>query len=186
MDFLFAFILVMGFSGLLFAVTITLTTVEITQYITYASARNYMTSHLDIDDQQDTAENKFNQLVAHPVVAPLFAGGWFELGQHTVGINGEYQTNAIEQYLFRGTWVDLTAHMLDFNIPFFGSTASDETKDGGFRTTIGSYLGIEPSVNQCVDFTRKRWEWLSQMTPYNSSLVTYEPRKYRTITDNGC
>ena len=40
-DFLFSLVLVLGFSALLFIMTFTLLVAEVTQYITYAAARNY-------------------------------------------------------------------------------------------------------------------------------------------------
>lgn len=188
LDFLFAFVLVMGLAGLLFSVTITLTTVEITQYMTYASARNYLVSHKSEDKQRELASEKFAQLFSHPVVLPLFSNGWFKLDIPFVGINNDYQTHPIETYLFRGTNVSLTANMLDFNIPFFGSTSSDKTEDGGFRTTVGSYLGMEVPIDNCVQFTQFRWTWIKTLDSVYSG-GTYPANSegsYRLITDNGC
>ncbi len=189
LDFLFAFILVMGFAGLLFALTITLTMVEITQYITYASARNYMTSHEDEGRQREMAVEKFNQLASHHVIAPMFSNDWFELDTPLVGLDNSWQQDVpIEQYLFRGTSVNFIAHMLDFNIPFFGSTASDSTQGGGFRTTIGSYLGIEVPVENCVEFARHRWDWIKTLSPDYVQVDNAASAGvgYRLITDNGC
>ena len=188
LDFLFAFVLVMGFAGILFAVTITLSTVEITQYMTYASARNYMTSHLTQEKQRELAYKKFIQLSSHPVAIPLFANGWFELELPLIGTNVDYQDGEPISYLFQGTTVNFTAHMLDFNIPFFGSTASDETGGGGFRTTLGSYLGMEVPVHNCVEFTRNRWVWIKTMDSVYSggNYPANSEGNYRLMTDNGC
>lgn len=180
-DFLFSFVLVMGFSGLLFAMTLTLTAVEITQYMTYASARNYMASHSSQHKQRALAEEKFTKLREHSVPAPLFSNGWFELGSSpVVGTNRDYHDHVLDHYLFHGTWVSFQAHILDFKIPFFGSTNAN---GGGFRTEIGSYLGIEVSIEDCIGFTQKRWEWIRQIY---SGGVYPNPHHYKAFTDNGC
>ncbi len=45
-DFLFAFVLVMGFAAILFSLSMTLTVAEVTQYATYTAARAYTAGHL--------------------------------------------------------------------------------------------------------------------------------------------
>ncbi len=46
-DFIFALITVFGLSTLLFALTFTLSVVEIVQYITFSSARSFYAAHLN-------------------------------------------------------------------------------------------------------------------------------------------
>ena len=185
-DFLFSFILVMGFSAILFALTFTLSVVEITQYITYASARNYMASHLTKELQKDLANKKLNQLLSHPTPAPLFAGSWFEVNSPFIGLNEEYVEQPVDNYSFQGTHINLNAKMLDFHIPFFGSTASDQGQ--GFHTTIGSYLGRESSIRECIKLTQNRWVWIQSIhSDYsNGAYLRASDQSYGVVTDNGC
>ncbi len=192
LDYLFAFILVGGFSMLLFALSTTLSTVEIVQYITYSSARNFYASHLTPKRQFDSAQKKYTELVTSPVFAPLFRNGWFELDQRTFTIGSVSKTNPdFQSYqqddannLFHGTAVYLVAKVLDFNVPFFGPTTRiTESGREGYGAYIGSYLGRESTFLECENIMKTRWDAIKSLeTNYsqaNASFI-YVP------SDNGC
>lgn len=194
LDYLFAFVLVGGFSMLLFALSTTLSTVEIVQYITYSSARNFYAGHVSPQRQYDAAQKKYNELVSNEVLAPLFRNGWFQLDQRTLTIgsitrtNPDFQiyTQAANHNLFHGTVVYLTAHVLDFNVPFFGATTrNNEGGRGkeGYGAYIGSYLGRETTFLECENFMKTRWGAIRNLageySQANAQLV-YVP------SDNGC
>ena len=183
LDFLFSFTLVIGFSGILFAMTLTLTVVEITQYMTYSSARNYMASHNEENERIARAQAKFEKLKQEVY---FFSNDWFILDLPNISTNLNYHNDPNDpkqEYLFRGTWVDLEARMLGFKIPFFGST---DPHNQGFRTQVGSYLGKEIDIDECKQFNdRLRWQWIEQKfqgdIPSPSDLSNYTK-----ISDNGC
>ncbi len=203
LDFLFAFVMVIGFSSLLFALTMTLTTVEITQYITFASARNYAVGHINVLLQENQARLKYKELVEHPVFAPLYNNGWFEVAKPEPGALfvgdmtqlkfPEYTQPSPEQpNLFHGVGTPFIARMLEFNIPFFGSTTDEGDGTGsGFNTFIASYLSREISNNECLNFFNdKRWEKIRSLPvsggaqPYSAQTPGKEA--YVIISDNGC
>lgn len=199
LDFLFAFVLVMGFAGLLFALTLTLTVVELTQYITFASARNYSAGHINVIYQEQQARLKYKELTEGSVFAPLYSNGWFEIDKPEAALVGdatqmfpEYKPSTPEEpNLFYGVGTKFIARMLEFNIPFFGSTTDEGDGQGsGFKTFVASYLGRDVTTNECLNFfNSQRWEKIralpvSGASPY--SALTPANEAYVVVTDNGC
>lgn len=193
LDFLFAFVLVMGFSGILFSLTMTLTVAEITQYITFASARQYSISHINEAEQRNVAYEKYQKLVSNPVFASFYNNDWFEINQQNVTIGDhadiypEYGNQPLGINLFQGTGTKFIAKMLDFHIPFFGSTSNSD-KGGGFETYIGSYLSREPTYAECWRFNNRRWEAIKQLNQNGTSQYDQAGNNnaYLAISDNGC
>ncbi|MEK6555253.1 MAG: hypothetical protein AABZ31_08435 [Bdellovibrionota bacterium] len=192
LDYLFAFILVGGFSMLLFALSTTLATVEIVQYITYSSARNFYASHVTPKRQYDLAQKKYTELVNNPVLSPLFKNGWFTLDQRAFTIGSVTKTNPdFQRYrqddannLFHGTAVFLTANVLDFNVPFFGPTTRiTEGGREGYGAYIGSYLGRESTFLECEEMMKTRWQAIQSLDPSYSQA---NARFIYVPSDNGC
>lgn len=194
LDFLFAFVLIMGFSTILFALSLTLTVAEITQYVTYAAARNYAPAHVSEERQRQMATLKYRELLTHSELQPFYVNGWFQVdAEPDVGditkIFPEYAGDGAVTNNFIGAGTTFIARMLEFNVPFYGSTASDgDGAGGGFKTYLASYLGREVSTNECLQFMQQRWSYIRNLPatagaqPYsvapNQGYVSYE--------DNGC
>ena len=185
LDFLFAFSLVMGLSAMLFALSFTLTVTEITQYLTFSAARSYSASHISKSYQADLANRKYAELINNPVFKPLYTNGWFEVDKEISPANYAELYPKTQRSIFIGVRVSLLAKMLDFHVPFYGSTSSTETENEGFRTNIASYLGREPTINECIsDFTQQRWVQIRNLHESYSQNTT--DQGYQVITDNGC
>jgi len=200
-DFIFALVLVAGLSSVLFSMSLTLTVVSITQYMTFAAARNLEASHLDSATQGNMSHTKFESLQKAPELAPLFGGGWFELqNAQFYGKPGDLQKYRPEFHykgqgpnspdLFVGFVVTLVARILDFQVPFFGSTTDNDDGSGsGFTTEVGSFLSKEPSVRQCIRFNRARWRAIRKLN-VGSGYADYSSgtpeNTYFPIGDNGC
>lgn len=193
-DFVFAIVLIFGFTTLMFLLTFTLSVASITQYVTFAAARNYVVGHIDPAMQQQRGELKYKELTEHPVLIPLFNNGWYSIdatpniGDHTQ-INPAYSGAA--QGVFNQFWgagTSFTARVLEIEIPFFGSTAPDSDGTGsGFKTYIGSYLGREPSTEECIQFTAARWEAIKRLPASGGSAYdTGGAGTYFPMTDDGC
>lgn len=188
-DFLFAFILILGFSAILFALTFTLTVVEIAQYSTYASARVYYGANKSQAQQRQAAIDKYKDLTTkNKVFAPLFKNGWFKIqAEPFVGdpapIMPGYAKNALNSFL--GVNTVFNAEILKMQIPLFGSA---DPEDKGFKTTIGSYLGREPSSAECIAVVRNRWNAIQKLKP--STGASYQtnttPAGYMPVIDDGC
>lgn len=194
LDFLFAFTMIFCFTLLFFSLSLTLTVVEITQYITFASARNVYAAHFDVNTQKAVADAKFAELISHPVFSPFYNNGWFEVAvPPIVGPIGPiiqaYNDPSVESNKFFGVATRFTARVLDFNIPFYGSTAPEGDGTGsGFNTVIATYLGREPNTADCTNFTGNRWLGIRRLpvsgaAPYTTST---SDSGYYFYADNGC
>lgn len=193
-DFIFAIVLIMGFTVLLFIVSFSMTVASITQYITYAAARNYVVAHLDQATQEARAEAKYQELIHNKVFKPLYANGWYlvdkksNIGDHTKIIPG-YDQGSQGVNEFWGVGTHFVATILDFKIPFFGATAPDSDGSGaGFKTYMGSYLGREPSADECIKFTNARWEAIRNISVSNGTAYSQGTSStgYFPMTDDGC
>jgi hypothetical protein len=194
-DFLFAFVLVMGFGAILFALSMSLTAAEITQYVTFAAARSYMAGHLTPEAQREKAFQKYRAVLGNPVLQPLFVNGWFEVnGEPEIGdmtrVYPEYAQPGATPNNFWGVGTRFTARMLEFQIPFYGSTASDGDGQGsGFVTFLASYLGREVTTAECMKFVAQRWQAIRKIpvpTGFASHSTGTPENGYVVYDDNGC
>ena len=118
-DFIFAMVLVLGFTGLLFVVTFSLSVAAITQYITFAAARNAMAAHLDMTQQTQRGHDKYQELISNPVFKPLYSNGWFSVDadvtitDHTT-VFPDYVAAAAGTNDFWGAGTNFVARILDF------------------------------------------------------------------------
>lgn len=186
-DFLFAFTLVFGMTLILFALCLTLTVVEITQYITFSAARNYYAAHVDPAQQEEVARQKYAALTQTPVFRTLYTNGWFQISDLEVGLAAERVTLAeyasgsgSDRNTFVGARVTLNAKVLEMQIPFFGTTY-DQTD--GFVTRVASFLGRAPSNAECMNVTAARWQQIRQLDPL---YQTVPDSGYHVQADNGC
>jgi hypothetical protein len=205
-DYMFSFMLVSGFLLLIITLSATLSVVEVTQYITYASARNYFAANISEAEQKSSAARKFMELKNSDVLAPLYRGGWFTLNDDDVIIdyniaqkypqfsgydNASVQFNPEGKNLFHGTVALFNAKILAFQIPFFGSTKTNasgqDTEESSFSSYIGSYLGREPTFDESNRFNQQRWQFIKSLSqtegaPYSQAG---NDQRYVVINDNG-
>ncbi len=125
----------------------------------------------------------------------LYTNGWFEVMQEPdVGDISQlmpgYQQEPSAPNAFVGVGTSFTARMLDFKIPFYGSTSPDEDSQGsGFSTYLASYLGREVSARECYGFVQQRWQAIRQL-PAAAGTTSYSnhtsEKGYFVYDDNGC
>lgn len=192
-DFLFSLVLIVGMTGLLFVLSFSLSIASVTQYITFAAARNFAVAHVDQEAQLIRAQAKYEELLDNPVLKPLYTNGWFSVdAQVTVG----NQMEAVPAFaagsdvnLFWGAGTNFTARILDFNIPFFGSTNPEGDGTGsGFKSYLSSSLGREPTSAECIQFTAQRWTAIRklQVSGGTSYSTGTSADGYFPMTDDGC
>lgn len=193
LDFLFALVLILGFTVLLFALTFTLTMTEITQYITFASARSYMAAHMTEASQRGQGNNKYQELINHPTFRRLYNNGWFQVSPviQFIGATGASQLGYTPPVnvpnLFVGAGTQFSAPILDFNLPFYGSTTSTNQTGGGFDTFIASYLTREINTDECIEkFVYERWKHIRNMHSHSQAFTNGNSGTYVPIADNGC
>lgn len=196
-QFLFGWVLLMGFVAVFAALTLTLSVAEVVQYVTYASSRHFMLGHIDEGAQEAAATHKYNTLVTHSDLCSFFlhcnSNGMFTINESpNIGVNSRFDSgNSGMPYLFMGVWTFFKAELLDINIPLWGSTTEGSSKNKIFTSSIGSYLGREPSVMECKSFNDVRLKWIheshNRLGGYNQAFPRVSPGNARPgYFDNGC
>ena len=190
LDFLFALILVFTLSGLLFAFTFTLSVVEITQYVAFATARNYFAAHKSVDMQKQMAQQKFKALTKHPVFGAFYSPtGWFSVDPTKLQIGDDFNAKYLATDDDTKTWIPFSGviipmqiKLLSFNTPFFGKSSREEQ---GREVQISTFLGREPTAQECMDFYKKENRFSEIKSKFgNSNQIKNEA--YKDILDNGC
>ncbi len=190
-EFLLALVIGMGMSMVLFAMTFTLTAVEVVQYMTFSAARAHSAGHGTVLDQQARARSKFTALSeGKSPLRGLFSTGWFTLGTLEVRSGEGFGESFYDDFkgvnpnrdFFIGVSVPLTANILTMNIPLLGSS---DPEDQGFKTHVTTILVREPSQEECQKFWRD-----DRKTTLKSSVAPgrelFNEQKYVSVEDNGC
>lgn len=198
LDFMVALVIGFGMSAILFAMTFTLSVVEIAQYMTFSSARAQAAGHKDPLEQEQAARLKFSKLLNNGVLAPLFSNGWFEIskaeelevrgGETGTSSQGSFRNDypsagSENRRIFAGVRATLSAKMLEMRLPLIGNTADGE--EGGFSTKITTILIREPSQVECQKFIKDRYSKLMSLDGRFSSYGSHQA-DYAPMEDNGC
>lgn len=144
-DFMFTFVAVILLTLFLVMLTVSLCLMEVTQYITYAAAREYFVSHQSRDAQQSKSIARFNELNSR-FFPPSISPSWFSIEKFPDFILQNPNETARDRYLFIGLRAKFISKVLKINSPLFGSGDDD------FEAELGSYLGREVSTEECQSF----------------------------------
>jgi hypothetical protein len=162
-EFLFAFVIAFGLTMLTFALTTTLSIVEMTQYIVYSASRAHSAANYDVDAQQEAARQKYASLVNSATMAPLYQNGWFEVSAANQldirsgdgrNFEREYGGNNPRKNL-QGVRTNLRVKILEMQWPLIGSV-KPEDEDAGFITRINAILIREVSHSECLQYMEQR------------------------------
>ncbi len=180
-DFLFGFLLSFAFLMVFFALAYSLTIVEVVQYIAFASSRTYMGADVSPGVQKTNAIDKATSLAGVNKFGGFVSQNWFKMGAVQV-----LQNDASGVEYFIGVQIPLTIKLLDFKIPFFGTTKTTNSGEG-FQTVISSYLIREPTETECLSFNKNRAALLinTASDAHYGSLPNFAG-SYVRISDNGC
>lgn len=189
-DFLFSLTLILGLTAVIFAVSFALSMVEVTQYISFAVARNYYSGHVNEEAQKNLASAKYRQLSQVKAFHFLFKknSGWFvltdpeEIASGIGDFRSEYEEHSIganDHSTFIGSRINFEAKILSFNVPYFGSSNTESKKNSA---NVQSFLGREPTSEECMQFQEQRFEQILNI--YSNAGVN--PQERELYADNGC
>ncbi len=199
LDFIFALLLGMSFTIVFFAITLTLSYVEVAQYLSFSVARAAYGAQETRSLQISLGNEKYSQLRSRPIFKAIFNKGWFTIpeqptfGDPLTGFNAEYQPDPNDDSEnFIGARLTVRARILEFNSPVLGAST---TKPETGTANVQSFLGREVSTQECREsFNRQRWSNIIKLragggtTPYQA--VASQPgapaQAVALITDNGC
>lgn len=198
-DFLFSFVLVIGCGIVIFALTFSLATVEIAQYITWSAARSYSAANKTAADSRTAAETKFKNL---SLKFPLLTGAdgntsWFLLTRTNVGdaaYNGMSgladgkNASAAAPTENRQPWTGVSATLEwklfeSIKIPFLGKIATPGSDS--FTIPIRAFILRNPSQDECLKFYGNRFSQGIQGLESGWSSIGVSG-SYVPIEDNGC
>jgi hypothetical protein len=183
LDFIFAILMMFAFSAILFGFTITFSAVEIAQYITFASARAHFAANKNTDEQEKLGKDKFDELARNrnSILGTFFRNGWFELGDVKIAdFNGEYGVDeSKDSDTFIGARATFTAKILNMRFPLLGKTTDDD-----LTANISSFLGREPTEEECMQFMNERFERIQALKSGFTQFA--DPSLYVKIADDGC
>ncbi len=182
LDFIFALTIGFGFSILFFAISFTLSMIEVCQYVTFASARTYYAANVSEEAQRQLGEQKFAELKNKGFIKNILKTGWISLGDVQFGnFNDEYADQmAGDDAVFVGARVPFTANVLSLKLPLLGATVSDKSTG---KATLNAYLLREVTTDECrTNFTSQRGANLKQV---DSRYQSFGDGGF-VITDNGC
>lgn len=171
-DFLFAFTMVLGIGIFMFALTFSLATIEIGQYIIWSTARNYSAGQISELVAKDTAEKKFDALISQFPLLTNSDGNssWFELSREDLKI-GEIDT--IDSSLsisdddkrnnYRQPWTGASTTInlklfSNLKLPFIGPVTSNKSV---FKFPVRAFIIRNVSQVECQNFfygNNTRWE----------------------------
>ena len=169
-DFIFSFVLVIGIGIFIFALTFSLATIEVGQYIVWSTARNYAAANEDAIKAEDGANLKFESLIKQFPLLTDAGEGWFELKLNKIGdlanndadfgMNVGDKLNSLNSQP-RTPWTGVSANISlklfsGLNVPFMGKVASDPTI---FTFPIRTFMIRNVSKKECqATMYVNRWE----------------------------
>ncbi len=193
LQFLLGFILCLGFIMFFAVMSFTIIATSITQYITYASARQLFLGMQEKEEQIENAKKKYAMLAhgshgAQESFKGLFnpTGQGFSFALFEVNRPENLSVGSIageggrfnNKKFFYGVYTTFIPKVLEIKT-LFGATV------GPFKTGIGSYLGREPSTRECENFNQKRGRAVAG-NGFNTVSANIFESAYNPVEDNGC
>jgi hypothetical protein len=191
-EFLIAIVIAFGLTVLTFSMTLTLSVVEVAQYAVFSASRAHSAANYNVEAQKKAAQNKYQQLITGPGLAPLFTNGWFEVSlpaqleiRSGNGVNFEKEYGGTDpRKNLQGVRATFKAKILEMRLPMVGDVAPE---DDSFMTRLNAILIREVSHKECMDFMEKRKEELwtfdgsNRFSKFKKNSDTPTPWE-----DNGC
>jgi hypothetical protein len=163
-DFLFAFVMTIGVGIFIFAITFSLATIEVGQYIVWSTARNYSASNLNQGVALIGAREKFKALAEKfPLLTNIGDdSSWFELSETdlkigddlttsdtALGITGQDAVNDFRQPWTGASTVIKLKLFSGLKIPFLGKVVADGSM---LEFPIRAFLIRNVSQQECEAF----------------------------------
>ncbi len=190
-DFMLAIIATLGCMMFLLRLSMSLVSVEIAQYIVYASARAHSAADISRDDQKAAGEAKYQELISDIGLV----GGFFKVGEtlQKSGVIGEYtatyqaesgrEGNAESGTPFVGARSEIKLPRLGMKIPMLGKT---NPEDNEFKSYVNAMLFREPSQRECQDFYKiQRYEAILRLDGRFGKAGSFG-KDYVPMEDSGC
>ena len=200
-DFLFSFVLVIAIGIFIFALTFSLATVEISQYIVWSAARAYASGNVDEGSARSAATAKFKSLSAQfPLLtgegnaSPWYLLDAFTAQNHDTEATFAGKTSAADRANRDGNtekrqpWTGASATIYlklfgNMGIPFLGKVSS--TPETTFTFRLYAFIIRNPSYDECTQFFQKRFDETMLLDTFPGINGAKDNKNY-LVEDNGC
>ena len=189
-QFMLALVFIMFFIVSFLGLALTLVHASLTQYLTYSSARKLALADETKFSQEDAGKNKY-QIIRQGLFNTAFqssaSSDWFYISDAGIGPNPNYSSQESSspgaRRLFFGSYVEFKSKITNFQVPLW----TDKTS-GDLETSIGSYMGREPSREECMNFFQNSFLPIGTSDGYPSVIggQTVTPIQFANFNDNGC
>lgn len=211
-DFIFAIVVSVAFSVILFVMCFTLSAAEIAQYIAFAVGRSYSAGHVNRDTQECLGSQKFAAITGDkipvsggcsnsagklPPFGKIFKQGWFILKPDTsrgTALKSGYNRDQFDEYnktgeekrlINSGVRLVFITNLFNLKLGFLGSTnSSGET----FSAKVTGLMLRNPTQDECQLYMKKRHAAILNLDSRykaNDKAPGSNP-KYVPMEDNGC
>lgn len=196
-DFIFSFVLVFSCGIIIFALTFSLATVEVVQYITWSAARAHSAANKSKNESRMAALSKFNNLKSQFPLLTGISGNWFMLGAPQInedaagnGFGNLDKRNSADgspepRHPFIGVSSELELKLFaGLKIPFLGKITNDPNL---FKFQVRSFMLRNPSQEECIRFFIRENRFVQGIVPMQSwGALPIDAQAYTALEDNGC
>ena len=189
-QFMLALVFIMFFIVSFLGLALTLVHASLTQYLTYSSARKLALGGETKSSQKDAGKNKYTTIrqdLFNTAFQTSSGSDWFYISDAGIGPNPNYSNQESSdpgaRRLFFGSYVEFKSNVTNFAVPLW----TDKTS-GDLETSIGSYMGREPSREECKNFFQNSTIPIGTSDGYPSVIggQTVTPIHFENFSDNGC
>ncbi len=189
-EFLLSISVVFGVFILFLFISVTLTAVEVSQYIAFSVARTQAGANSSPSRQQEVATQKMVSFQNNRAFRFLFKSGWFSFGEGVFRQGGGGPTFREElagsredpfRKVFTGVMLPFQAKILGVAIPFLHQSSEEGV---GFSSKVYGIIIRESSQAECQAYWSKenRGTALGELP----SGSRYQRAKYYSMEDSGC
>ena len=194
--FLLVLVIVLVFVLYFFGLAMTFAHISVTQYMSYSAARKLFVAGKSSYDQKISAKEHYEKLRLQFFKTSAHRGqpgDWFSISPKlvttkdkkdgkdgTLGALGDYTNSHSGRFktAFYGANVLFISYFFKFKIPFLM-----ESSDSLVQARISSFLGREPSVEDCEWFNKER---VREIKKRYSSISNLSIKDNEGKGDNGC
>ena len=186
LPFLLVLIMMLFFILSFLYLSMTLAHISVAQYLSYSAGRKLFLAGESIKEQEEQAEEQYKKIRAQFFKPGSYEGPsdeWFSIirdRNKTIGyIPGAYPENNKIRKRFYGFHLLFTAYKVKLKIPFLV-----DSEDKALGARVSSFLGREPSTEECKDFNKKKYEEIPNLCSARD-CPNISPAEY-SEPDNGC
>ena len=194
LPFLLVLIIILFFTLSFLMLSMTLTHVTVTQYMTYSSARKLSLAGTDRQTQLGLTLDHYKKLRRQffkPNAHTGKTGDWFDIQENLQPHEQQYSSIQTDyepegdnsRKRFYGVNTRFYANALNLKIPFLIEEDSDQINQ---EIIVSSFLGREPSQAECIKFNEEKAKLIQELCSNSPTGCPNIQKPKASEGDNGC